>query len=113
MQGKGSWYSQYRGKYKWFDPDDVPNSNAARVPDDQQGIALPTRSTLCKWFMVKAPNGVMLKLQQTDVGPAKWTGRGIDIAAVAAERFGYSPKSFPTDGIFTWKPALIVRHPRA
>ena len=107
--GKGSWYSQYQGKYKWVDPDDPPSSNAAGVPDDQQGIALPARSTLRKWFMVTAPNGVTLKLQQTDLGPAKWTGRGIDIAAVAAERFGYSPKNFPTDGIFTWRPHLIVR----
>lgn len=105
MQAKGSWYSQYDGKYKWVDKGDAPNSNALGVPDDQQGVALPARNSLGKWFMVTAPNGVTLKLQHTDLGPAKWTGRGIDIAAVAAERFGYSPKTFPTDGIFTWRPA--------
>lgn len=103
-QGKGSWYSQYKGKYKWVDTGDKPNSNALGVPDDQQGIALPEKATLGKWFMVTAPNSVTLTLQQTDLGPAKWTGRVIDIAAVAAEKFGYSPANFPTDGVFSWEP---------
>jgi len=104
-QSKGSWYSQYRGRYNWVDTGDEPNSNALGVPDDQQGIALPARSTLGQWFEVTAPNGVTLRLQQTDIGPAAWTGRKIDIAAVAAEHFGYSPANFPTDGIFKWSPA--------
>lgn len=102
----GSWYSQYKGKYIWVDTGDKPNSNALGVPDDQQGIALPSSSTLGDWFLVTAPNKRTLKLQQTDIGPADWTGRTIDIAAVAAERFGYSPQTFPTDeGLFYWKPA--------
>jgi hypothetical protein len=102
----GSWYSQYQGKYTWLDEGDEPNSNALGVPDDQQGIALPSRETLGEWFLVTAPNGKTLKLQQTDVGPAEWTGRTIDIAAVAAENFGYSPRTFPTDnGFFHWRPA--------
>lgn len=102
---KGSWFSQYNGKYHWVDEGDEPGSNALGVPDDQQGIALPSSKTLGDWFWVTAPNGVELKLQQTDIGPAEWTGRFIDIAAVAAEHFGYSPHNFPTDGIFTWRPA--------
>lgn len=105
-QGKGGWYSQYQGKYKWVDTGDKPNSNALGVPDDQQGIALPSRNTLGDWFMVTAPNGETLRLRQTDIGPASWTGRKIDIAAVAAEHFGYTPDNFPTDkGLFTWYPA--------
>ncbi len=104
-QSKGSWYSQYKGRYNWVDTGDEPGSNALGVPDNQQGIALPARSTLGHWFNVTAPNGVTLKLQQTDIGPAAWTGRKIDIAAVAAEMFGYSPLNFPTDGIFKWSPA--------
>jgi hypothetical protein len=104
-EGKGSWFSQYEGKHKWVDKGDKPNSNALGVPDDMQGIALPSRKTLGKWFYVTAPNGMTLCLQQTDLGPAKWTGRKIDIAAVAAERFGYSPKNFPTDKPFKWRPA--------
>lgn len=101
---KGSWFSQFSGKYQWVDNGDKPNSNALGVPDKQQGIALPSQKTLGKWFNVTAPNGVTLKLQQTDLGPAVWTGRTIDIAAAAAEKFGYSPHNFPTDGIFTWQP---------
>lgn len=102
---KGSWFSQYKGKYEWVDDGDAPGSSALGVPDDKQGIAFLERSTLGKWFDVTAPNGKTLRLQQTDIGPAKWTGKGIDIAAVAAERFGYSPSNFPTGGIFSWRPA--------
>jgi hypothetical protein len=102
MKGKGSWYSQHKGKHHWKDAEDAPNSSASGIPDHKQGIALPHRKTLKKWFHVTAPNGVTLRLQHTDLGPAKWTGRGIDIAAVAAERFGYTPKNFPTDKIFEW-----------
>lgn len=103
-RARGSWYSQYRGKYVWVDTGDKPNSNALGVPDDQQGIALYNRKTLGNWFYVTAPNGKTLRLRQTDIGPHPRTGRGIDIAAVAAERFGYTPDNFPTDSIFTWKP---------
>src|SRR5260221_685290 len=39
--GRGSWFSQYHGKYVWRDNEDAPNSNALGVPDSQQGIALP------------------------------------------------------------------------
>ena len=100
--GKGSWYSQFEGQYKWVDTADRPNSNALGVPDSKQGFAMPTRTTLGTWRQVRAPNGVVLRLQQTDIGPALSTGRSIDIAAVAAEHFGYSPKNFPTDGVFEW-----------
>lgn len=103
--GKGGWYSQFEGRFSWVDKEDRPNSNALGVPDDQQGIALPTRSTLGQYFQVTAPNGVTLELRQTDIGPASSTGRKIDIAAVAAEAFGYSPSTFPTDKIFYWRAA--------
>ena len=106
--GKGSWYSQYKGKYNWVDPGDAPGSSALGVPDDQQGFAFLDRTTLGKWFDVTAPNGKTLRLQQTDIGPSAWTGRKIDIAAVAAERFGYGPNTFPDDGIFSWRPASDV-----
>jgi hypothetical protein len=104
QSGKGSWYSQYP-EAGWVDREDRPGSNALGVPDSQQGIALPSRSTLGQWFDVTAPNGETYRLQQTDVGPAKWTGKGIDIAAAAAHKMGYTPKDFPTGGGFTWKPA--------
>jgi len=102
---KGSWYSQYRGKYDWHDGEDKPNSAALGVPDDAQGIARPQRfGTIGTWFMVRAPNGKVSIEQQTDHGPGASTGRTIDISAAAAERFGYSPQNFPTDSIFTFWP---------
>jgi hypothetical protein len=107
QSGKGSWYSQFVGKYRWVDEGDEPGSAALGVPDDYQGIALYDHSTLGHWFEVEAPNGVKSIEQQTDIGPNPRTGRAIDISAVAAERFGYTPRNFPTDGAFRWRPAPV------
>ncbi len=104
QSGKGSWYSQLP-EHGWIDRQDKPGSNALGVPDSEQGIALPSKSTLGQWFDVTAPNGETFRLQQTDVGPSTRTGRGIDISAAAAHQMGYTPKDFPTDGGFSWKPA--------
>jgi hypothetical protein len=102
--GRGSWYSQFKGKYEWEDSGDEPGSNALGVPDDAQGISFYDHDTLGRWFEVKAPNGVISVEQQTDIGPSPRTGRKIDISAAAAERFGYSPNNFPTDATFQWRP---------
>lgn len=104
QSGKGSWYSQFTGKYVWRDPGDAPNSAKLGCPDDAQGVSFYNNATLGKWFKVRAPNGTISIEQQTDVGPSPNTGRKIDISAAAAERFGYTPKNFPTDGVFTWWP---------
>jgi len=102
----GSWYSQHHGKFNWSDRGDRPGSNALGVPDSQQGIALPSKRTLGKYFDVTAPNGQTYRLQQTDIGPAAKTDRTIDISAAAAEQMGYSPRNFPTDrGLFKYRPA--------
>lgn len=103
--GRGSVYSQFDGIYHWHDAGDAPGSNALGVPDDCQGISFYEHSTLGKWFELHAPNGNVSLEQQTDIGPALWTGRRIDISAVCAERIGYSPDTFPTNGVFFWKPA--------
>jgi len=98
---KGSWYSQAPA-FGWFDKEDRPGSNALGVPDWQQGIALPSRGTLGQWYNVTPPGGGLpFPMQQTDIGPAKWTGRGVDISAAAAHQMGYTPKNFPTDA--AWK----------
>ncbi len=104
QSGRGSWYSQYRGKYNWVDDGDEPDSAALGCPDSAQGVSFYNSATLGKWFKVKAPNGEVSIEQQTDIGPHPRTGRKIDIAAAAAERFGYTPRNFPTDGTFTWWP---------
>lgn len=102
--GRGSWFSQFNGIHNWHDSGDAAGSNALGVPDYCQGISFYNGSTLGKWFEVHAPNGYVGIEQQTDVGPAPWTGRLIDISAVAAERMGYSPNTFPTNGEFYWRP---------
>lgn len=102
--GRGSWYSQLPDK-GWIDREDRPGSNALGVPDDEQGIALPSRKTLGNWYDVTGPDGRTERLQQTDIGPARWTGRGIDVSAAGADRMGYAPENFPTNGRFTWEPA--------
>jgi type II secretory pathway pseudopilin PulG len=57
---------------------------------------------LGKWYNVTPPGGNLpFPMQQTDVGPAKWTGRDVDISAAAAHQMGYTPKNFPTDA--AWK----------
>lgn len=101
--GKGSWYSQFTGRYVWKDSGDAPGSAALGCPDDAQGVSFYDPATLGKWFEVQAPNGVTSIEQQTDIGPHPNTRRKIDISAAAAERFGYSPKNFPTDAIFSWR----------
>jgi peptidoglycan hydrolase-like protein with peptidoglycan-binding domain len=101
--GKGSWYSQYEGRYDWNDPGDKAGSNALRVPDDAQGISFFNSGTLGRWFEVQYPNGKKFIEQQTDIGPAPWTGKKIDISAAAAERAGYSPDNFPTGAIIKWR----------
>lgn len=106
QSGKGSWYSQYQGQHSWVDKGDKPGSAALQgTPDWAQGIALPSRRTLGQWFDVQGPDGKIHRVQQTDLGPAKWTGRGIDISAAAAERMGYTPKNFPTNASWSWRPA--------
>jgi len=101
--GRGSWYSQYKGKFTWIDAEDEPNSNALGVPDYAQGISFYNQGTKGKWFEVKYPNGVTSIEQQTEIGPNPKTGRAIDISAAAAERAGYTPKNFPTDAILYWR----------
>src|SRR6516165_3980931 len=103
--GRGSWYSQYSGTYNWVDSGDEPGSNKLGVPDWAQGCAFFDRSTLGDWFVVPAPNGISLPMPQTDIGPNPSTGRKIDISSHMAEAFGYTPRNFPTDGLFTWVPA--------
>jgi hypothetical protein len=103
QSARGSWFSQYQGKYTWVDTGDAPDSNALGVPDYCQGVAFPSRATLGKWVELHGPNGVVSIEQQTDIGPSASTGRGIDISAAAAERCGYTPHTFPTDSVFQFR----------
>lgn len=81
----------------YHDSGDNNDPALAGATNNRPGIALRSRKTLGDWFKLKAPNGKEMLVQQTDIGPAKWTGRNIDVNAVAARRFGYGQHSFPTD----------------
>jgi hypothetical protein len=54
-------------------------------------------------FEVTTPDGRRFVLPQTDVGPAARTGRGIDVTSSAATQMGYTAKTFPTDGGFSYR----------
>lgn len=99
---KGSWFGNAPG---WVDPSDSGLQASGKPVSAGPGIALPSRATLGQEFDVTAPSGQTMRLPQTDIGPAKWTGRGVDINALAAQAFGYTPKNFPTDQNFIVKAA--------
>jgi hypothetical protein len=94
---KGSWFDDHITATKGV--------SAATTP----GIALPTREGLGKLHTVTGPNGQTATLPQIDVGPAAWTGRGVDISAPALEKLGYDKKNFPTDAHFDVKPVGDVK----
>lgn len=87
---KGSWYGG---------PNDHADNNrpASGIPNTVPGIARPTRATLKGYYRVVFPNGRSLVLQHTDMGPAAWAGRKIDINYTAVKRAGYTESNFPTD----------------
>jgi hypothetical protein len=103
MDGAGvraSWFGNAPG---WKDPTDSGLQAGGRSVAEAPGIALPSRSTLGSQFDVTTPKGRTFRETQTDVGPAKWTGRGVDINASAAAEMGYTPQTFPTDATFRVK----------
>lgn len=89
---RGSWFS---------DTSTATGLSAATTP----GIALPSREGLGKMHEVTGPSGQKVMLPQIDIGPAKWTGRGIDISKAALAKLGYTEKNFPTDASFSHRRA--------
>lgn len=91
------------GKVSWFggpgDPTDsghTANGETTKTP----GIAVYNHGTLGGYWRVKAPNGKTVVLKQTDIGPAPWTGRKIDVTYSALNKFGFNEGNFPTDAQF-------------
>jgi hypothetical protein len=96
--------SSITGKVSWFGgPHDSSDSGhtASGIPETQPGIAVYNRATLGGWWRVIFPNGRTLDLQQTDLGPAPWTGRNVDILYSALAGAGYTETNFPTDSTVT------------
>ncbi|MET3995999.1 hypothetical protein ABID65_007671 [Bradyrhizobium sp. S3.9.2] len=102
---KGSYFGSAPG---WPSDPSEPASRptAGGFKNTDPGIALP-RSVAGKptgaLYEVTGPDGRTMILPHTDSGPHARTGRGIDITAAGAAKIGYSSKTFPTDGGFSYR----------
>ncbi|MEY9638727.1 hypothetical protein ABIF66_006981 [Bradyrhizobium japonicum] len=70
------------------------------------GIALPADQygkPRGQMYEVTGPDGKTMLLPHIDSGPSRRTGRGIDITAAGAAAMGYTSKTFPTDGGFSYR----------
>ena len=91
--GNGSWFG---GPH---DPEDSGHT-ASGGTTHEPGIAVYNHKTLGGYWRVKAPNGKVAILRQTDIGPAPWTKRTVDVTYSALPQLGYNEGNFPTDHQF-------------
>jgi hypothetical protein len=92
---------ELRGRVSWFGgPRDASTgpTTASGLPVTRPGIAVYNTQTLRGYWWVRFPNGRAAILEQTDIGPAPWTGRVLDVLYSALPALGYSEQGFPTDG---------------
>lgn len=92
------------GAVSWFGgPDDHTTgpTTADGKPVSDPGIAVYDTATLNGYWRVHFPNGKTAVLQQTDIGPAPWTGRVLDVLYSALPYIGYSEQDFPTGAQIT------------
>jgi len=90
------------GKLSWFGgPGDATDSGrtASGGTTAEPGIAVYNRATLGGYWRVTTPNGKTVVLKQTDLGPAPFTGRKIDVTYSALAQLGYNEHNFPTDSV--------------
>ena len=86
------------------DPSDS-GTTALGTPTSRGGIAVYRYSTLGGWWWVCAPRQILARgvarchlERQTDIGPAPFTGRILDVTAMTARRAWHlSAARFPTD----------------
>ncbi|HZD66044.1 MAG TPA: hypothetical protein VE152_08100 [Acidimicrobiales bacterium] len=114
LTGSGGWFGGLD------DPID-PGITASGIPESQPGMATYYQSTLGGYWLVTAPNGRTVVLQQTDVGPAPWTGRAFDFTYSALPELGYTETDIPTGTAHfsalylgdnpNTPPRLLERHP--
>jgi hypothetical protein len=96
--------TELKGKVSWFGgPKDSTDSGhtALGLTTATPGIAVYDQSTLGGYWKVTTANGRSHVIRQTDIGPAPWTGRVVDITYSALDLFGYSEGNFPTDSAVT------------
>jgi hypothetical protein len=87
------------GPSSWFGgPNDKTTgpTTASGAPTSTPGIAVNNRATLGGWWLLKAPNGDIGLVKQTDLGPSPSTGRKFDYTYSLLSLFGYSQQNFPT-----------------
>lgn len=89
--------SQFGGPNDPTDSGHTANGMTTATP----GIAVYNEKTLGGYWKVTTANGRTRIIQQTDIGPAPWTGRLIDFTYSAVHLFGYTEQNFPTDSIAT------------
>ena len=89
-----------RGKVSWFGGPNDPtagSTTASGSPISAGGIAVYNHDTLGGYWQVTFPNGKTEILKQTDIGPARWTGRVVDVAYSSLAGAGYTEHDFPTN----------------
>lgn len=100
LPAPGTGSQALRGKVSWFGgPNDRTTgpTTASGLPVSRPGIAVYNTQTLHGFWWMRFPNGRTTILQQTDIGPAPWTGRVLDVLFSALPRSGYTERTFPTD----------------
>lgn len=104
LPAPGTAGSALTGKVSWFggphDPSAGPTT-ATGISVTHPGIAVYNSTTEGGWWWVRFPNGRTAILQQTDFGPAPWTGRVLDVLYSALPAIGYTEQNFPTDAHIT------------
>jgi len=104
LPAPGTAGSALNGKVSWFGgPHDskAGPTTATGISVTHPGIAVYNGATEGGWWWVRFPNGRTAILQQTDFGPAPWTGRVLDVLYSALPAIGYTEQSFSTDAQIT------------
>lgn len=87
----------FAGRVSVFGPPlEGAGTTALGISSALPGIALYNYDTLGAYFRIRVA-GHSAVLRQTDIGPAPWTGRTIDITGAGAGTLGLSAGGFPTD----------------
>ncbi|MGN6103011.1 MAG: septal ring lytic transglycosylase RlpA family protein [Devosia sp.] len=78
--GIASWYGTESGRR---------TANGERFPTREATAAMPSRSMLGRHVIVRdMRTGRSVRVRINDIGPAKWTGRIIDLSPAAARALG-------------------------
>jgi len=98
---KGTWFNAGAPIGSWSDPAGRrEGAQASRLPHTDPGIATPGRGGLGEWHEVTLPDGRVMVMKKSDVGPgraAQKRGVGVDInAAAAAQLYPGGPGTFPS-----------------